>query len=228
MRCSRSRWPNLIWALGVAGMGGPFDHVLVLEAGRIVAQGPASEVLEQTGPERRPDRRQIGDREEGVQPAMTLQAGRGGAAEHPAVRKVEPAKLKLLAFTSEHVEFVDGEEVCRQGDLGDAAYIVLEGDADVLVDTPHGPVKVATLGKNDIVGEIAILCDVPRTATVCAASRLVTLRISKDGFFNLRHPVPAGGRRDHARAGASRLHHTTQQLTELSSRLRRLEQAASS
>ncbi len=145
----------------------------------------------------------------------------------PLFAKIEPARLKLLAFTSEHVEFADGEIVCRQGELGDAAYIVLEGDADVVVDTPDGPVTVARLGRNDIVGEIAVLCDVPRTATVCAASRLVTLRISKDGFFNLLMQFPQVG------VGimhelASRLHHTTQQLTELSSRVRRLEQTASS
>ncbi len=145
----------------------------------------------------------------------------------PLFSKIEPARLKLLAFTSEHVEFADGEIVCRQGELGDAAYILLEGDADVVVDTPDGPVTVARLGRNDIVGEIAVLCDVPRTATVRAASRLVTLRISKDGFFNLLMQFPQVG------VGimhelASRLHHTTQQLTELSSRVRRLEQTASS
>jgi CRP-like cAMP-binding protein len=145
----------------------------------------------------------------------------------PLFSKIEPARLKLLAFTSEHVEFADGEIVCRQGELGDAAYIVLEGDADVVVNTPDGPVTVARLGRNDIVGEIAVLCDVPRTATVRAVSRLVTLRISKDGFFQLLMQFPQVG------VGimhelASRLIHTTQQLTELSSRLRRLEQAASS
>jgi CRP-like cAMP-binding protein len=145
----------------------------------------------------------------------------------PLFSKIEPARLKLLAFTSEHVEFADGEIVCRQGELGDAAYIVLEGEADVVVNTPDGPVTVARLGRNDIVGEIAVLCDVPRTATVRAVGRLVTLRISKDGFFQLLMQFPQVG------VGimhelASRLIHTTQQLTELSSRLRRLEQPASS
>ena len=103
----------------------------------------------------------------------------------PLFAKVEPAKLKLLAFTSERLEYMSGDELFRQGDYGDAAYIILEGEADVLVDTPQGAVKVATLGKNDIIGEIAVLCDVPRTATVVAQSALETLRVSKDGFFHL-------------------------------------------
>ena len=142
----------------------------------------------------------------------------------PLFSKIEPAKLKLLAFTSEQVEYMTGEVLFRQGDAGDAAYILLEGDADILVESPSGPVRVAQLGKNDIVGEIAILCDVPRTATVAAASRLLTLRVSKDGFFNLVTQFPQVGV-EIMHELASRLHHTTQQLTEASARLRRLEAA---
>ena len=41
----------------------------------------------------------------------------------------------------------------------------------MLIEPPKGPLKVAELGKNEFVGEIAILCDVPRTATVRAATR---------------------------------------------------------
>ena len=118
----------------------------------------------------------------------------------PLFAKIEPAKLKLLAFTSEHLEFAEGDTLCRQGEAGDAAFIVLEGQADVLVENPGGAVKVATIHRNDIVGEIAILCDVPRTATVQATTRLVALRVSKDGFFNLVTQFPQIARRDHGRA----------------------------
>jgi CRP-like cAMP-binding protein len=157
---------------------------------------------------------------------MTLQRDVEVLRNIPLFSKVEPAKLKLLAFTSEHLQFMSGEEVCRQGDPGDAAYIVLEGEADILVDTPQGRVKVATLGKNDILGEIAILCDVPRTATVTAATALATLRISKDGFFNLVTQFPQVGV-EVMHELAARLHHTTQQLTEASGRLRQLQEKES-
>ncbi len=155
---------------------------------------------------------------------MTLQRDVEVLRSIPLFAKVEPAKLKLLAFTSEQVEYMVGEVLFRQGDTGDAAFIVLEGDADILVDTPQGQVRVAQLGKNDIVGEIAILCDVPRTATVAAATRLLTLRVSKDGFFNLVTQFPQVGV-EIMHELASRLHHTTQQLTEVSAKLRRLEAA---
>ena len=142
----------------------------------------------------------------------------------PIFTKIEPTKLKLLAFTSERLEFVDGEEVCRQGDVGDAAYIILDGQADVLVNTPKGSLKVATVGKNDIIGEIAILCDVPRTATVTASTDLATLKVSKDNFFQLLGQFPQIGI-EVMHELASRLHHTTQALTAAKARLNELEKS---
>ena len=124
---------------------------------------------------------------------MTLQQDVDVLRKIPLFAKIEPARLKLLAFTSEHVEFHPGESICRQGDPGDAAYIVLEGSADVVVQAERGPMTVAKIGRYDIVGEIAILCDVPRTASVVATSPLVALRVSKDGFFNLVTQFPLVG-----------------------------------
>jgi CRP-like cAMP-binding protein len=141
----------------------------------------------------------------------------------PLFAKIDPAKLKLLAFTSEYLQFVAGDELCGQGDPGDAAYIILSGEADVLVDTPRGRLKVATLHRNDIIGEIAILCDVPRTATVVAASELETLRISKENFFQLVTQFPQIGIEVMAEL-ASRLHDTTQALTQAKGKLNELEQ----
>jgi CRP-like cAMP-binding protein len=130
----------------------------------------------------------------------------------PLFAKVEPAKLKLLAFTSERLEYRSGDELFHQGDFGDAAYVVLQGKADIVVDSPVGALRVATLGRNDIIGEIAILCDVPRTATVIAHGDLETLRLSKDGFFHLVTQFPQIGI-EVMSALAAKLHLTTQALT---------------
>jgi CRP-like cAMP-binding protein len=129
----------------------------------------------------------------------------------PLFARLEPAKLKLLAFTSERLQYLSGDELFHQGHYGDAVYIILGGKADILVESPKGAVKVETLGKN-IVGEIAILCDVPRTATVVAHCDLETLRLSKDGFLHLVTQFPQVGI-EVMRELASRLHHTTQALT---------------
>lgn len=131
----------------------------------------------------------------------------------PLFAKLEPSKLKLLAFTSERITFEAGQVLFRQGDAGDAAYIIVDGASDVLVETPDGELRVAQLGRNDFVGEIAILCDVPRTATVKAVERTVTLRISKELFFRLVTEFPEMSV-EIMRELASRLEHTTQQLRE--------------
>ena len=108
----------------------------------------------------------------------------------PIFSKMEPSKLKLLAFTSERMTFNAGQELFHQGDQGDAMYVILGGVADVLIDTPGGQIAVAELKKNGFVGEIAILCDVPRTATIKAREQLATLRISKDMFYRLIAEFP--------------------------------------
>jgi len=108
----------------------------------------------------------------------------------PIFSKIEQAKLKLLAFTSERMTFNAGQELFHQGDQGDAMYVILGGVADVLIDTPGGQIAVAELKKNGFVGEIAILCDVPRTATIKAREQLATLRISKDMFYRLIGEFP--------------------------------------
>ena len=108
----------------------------------------------------------------------------------PMFANIEPSKLKLLAFTSERMTFKDGDILFRQGEPGDSAYVIIGGEADVIVDTPKGPLTVAKLKRNDIVGEIAILCDVPRTATIKASSKLEAMVIAKDLFFRLVMEFP--------------------------------------
>ena len=143
----------------------------------------------------------------------------------PLFAKVDPTKLKLLAFTSERLQYASGDELFHHGDDGDAAYVILEGQADILVDTPKGAVKVARLGKNDIIGEVAILCDVPRTATVVAHSDLETLRVSKEGFFHLVTQFPQVGI-EVMGALATKLYRTTQALTAARTRLDELDEGA--
>jgi CRP/FNR family cyclic AMP-dependent transcriptional regulator len=108
----------------------------------------------------------------------------------PFFAEIEPAKLKLLAFMSERVGFDPGKTVCHQGDQADAAYLIIEGEADIILEGPAGPITVATLGRNEILGEIGILCNAPRNATVQAKTRLVCLRILKEPFLRMVREFP--------------------------------------
>ena len=91
----------------------------------------------------------------------------------PIFSKIEPAQAEAAGLHQRAREFRR-----RPGGLstraipGDTMYVILGGTADVLIDTPSGQIAVAEMKKNSFFGEIAILCDVPRTATIKAqASR---------------------------------------------------------
>jgi CRP-like cAMP-binding protein len=138
----------------------------------------------------------------------------------PLFAGVAPSRLKLLAFTSDRVSYRAGDILFKQGDPGDAAYVVLSGTADILVNTGADEIKIATLESNSIVGEIAILCDVARTATVKASEPLETLRIKKDQFIRLLAEFPEMAV-EIMRVLADRLSRTTAELSEARSELRR-------
>jgi CRP-like cAMP-binding protein len=132
----------------------------------------------------------------------------------PLFSNIEPSKLKLMAFASERLTFAAGQSLFYEGEEGDAAYILIEGTADVIVEGPGGaPLTVAQVKRNDIVGEIAILCEVPRTATVTASSELVTLRVTKELFFRMVQDFPQIGV-EVMRVLAQRLERTTKQLRQ--------------
>lgn len=135
----------------------------------------------------------------------------------PMFSNIEPAKLKLLAFTSDRLSYGAGDVLFHQGDPGDAAFVIVKGRAHVSIDTEGGPLEVATLEDHDFVGEIAILCDVPRTATVTASTDLVTLRIKKDLFFQLVGEFPEIAI-EIMRELARRLELTNARVRELSTR----------
>jgi len=136
----------------------------------------------------------------------------------PLLCGVEPAKLKLLAYMSDLVTYHAGEELFHAGDTSDAAYLIVEGNAEVKVDTDAGEITLARLGCGDIAGEIGILCDVPRTATVVAAGEMKALRIRKEPFFELLKQYPEAAI-EMLRALAQRLARTSGELVEAQRRI---------
>ncbi|MDP6426398.1 MAG: ABC transporter transmembrane domain-containing protein [Rhodospirillales bacterium] len=106
-------------------------------------------------------------------------------ASIPMFASLDRSRLKLLSFASERFSFDTGDEVFHQGDIGDAAFVIIDGEADVVLETNGGPKTLVTMGRNDIFGELALLCDAPRTATIRAATDLSVMSISKDIFFKL-------------------------------------------
>jgi CRP-like cAMP-binding protein len=121
---------------------------------------------------------------------MTLETEVSSLRQVPLFRGVEPSRLKLLAFTSERVHFEAGQQLFARGDAADAAYLLLEGSAEVSIDGPQGPFRLALLGANALVGEMGILADQPRSATVAAVDPATALRIDRTVFLELLAQFP--------------------------------------
>ncbi len=108
----------------------------------------------------------------------------------PMFANLEESHLKLIAFTSERVQYNAGDVLFNEGDTGDCAYIVISGKIDILIASGNKNIVVATLHANDMLGEIALLCDVPRTATARSSENAEALVLEKELFFNVLKEFP--------------------------------------
>ncbi len=82
--------------------------------------------------------------------------------------------------------FRAGEVIMRQGDMGECAYVIDDGQVEILIEKTNGLVqRVGTRGPGTIIGEMSLVDDEPRTATVKAVQDCKLIEISR-GDFNRR------------------------------------------
>ncbi|CAD7082153.1 unnamed protein product [Hermetia illucens] len=96
-----------------------------------------------------------------------------------------------VADALEPVGFEDGETIVKQGEPGDDFYIIVEGCAVVLqkrAEQGDEPVEVGRLGPSDYFGEIALLLDRPRAATVVARGPLKCVKLDRARFERVLGP----------------------------------------
>ncbi len=158
-----------------------FEKVLLMEQGRFVEHDAAAGT---DGQQKKPVEPEAGDTA-GAPRAVGLNEVVNMLMDIPLFAGIERSKLKLLAFTSERVHFDANQVVFNQGDPGDNAYVVIEGEVDVVLESDSGQRVVATLGSNEIFGEMALLSKMPRTTTIRAKTPLVLLSLSQDVFLRM-------------------------------------------
>jgi CRP-like cAMP-binding protein len=95
-------------------------------------------------------------------------------------------ELQEIAQLADEIDLRKGKEMTRQGERGREFFVLLEGDADVVKDGR----SINTLGPGDFFGEIALVSDTPRTATVTATSPVRALVITDRAFRRLMKEQP--------------------------------------
>jgi CRP/FNR family transcriptional regulator, cyclic AMP receptor protein len=95
-------------------------------------------------------------------------------------------ELAQVASIAQQVELPEGAVLIREGEPGRDFFALVEGSVDV---RKNGR-RIATLGAGDFVGEIALLTNAPRTATVRARSPISALRVTHQGFSTLLDASP--------------------------------------
>lgn len=103
----------------------------------------------------------------------------------PMFAKMETSRLKLLAFASEIVSFQNGDIVFNSGDSADYAYVIMDGAVDIITETDSGPVITDTLRQNQLIGELGLLNNTPRIATLIANGDLQAIKITAEMFFRI-------------------------------------------
>jgi CRP-like cAMP-binding protein len=95
-------------------------------------------------------------------------------------------ELENVADACKRAQFRDGENIVTQGDPSARLYVIIEGTADVFV---HGA-KVDTVGPGDYFGEIAVIDEQPRAATVTATSPISALSLANFNVKRLLRTMP--------------------------------------
>lgn len=87
--------------------------------------------------------------------------------------------LHLLAEQAQTRLYLPGEIVVREGEPGEEFFVVMAGEADVVIKAGDGTTTVATLTKRQFFGEMSLLTGAPRSATVRAKSTLTVIVVGK-------------------------------------------------
>ena len=92
------------------------------------------------------------------------------------------ATAEAMAFT----RVAGGTTIIREGDMGDSLFVLYSGGVDVSKEDEAGVERaIASLNEGDVFGEIALLDNVPRTASVRAVGQVELFALARDGFEKL-------------------------------------------
>ena len=104
----------------------------------------------------------------------------------PLFENLSKHELQELAKATEDLEVPEGKVLCREGEPAREFFVIIEGEVEV---TAQGR-RLTTLSDGDFFGEIALIEDIPRTATVTATSGLRFFVLTRQSFWSLIERQP--------------------------------------
>ena len=103
----------------------------------------------------------------------------------PLFQGLSDDELQTLMDNARPVSLPAGEALMKQGEPGDSAFVVLKGEFAIHKQSGQSLIKINVRSPGDVLGEMALLSQAPRSATVTAVTDCETLCISKDAFEKL-------------------------------------------
>jgi len=108
----------------------------------------------------------------------------------PIFSECDVVHLQLLAFSAVRQNFAGGDVIIKQGFRGGSAYLILDGRVDLL--GPDGT-KIGSAGPGAMLGEVAMIGDVPYSVTARATEQVSATRIGRSLFLRLATEYPEFG-----------------------------------
>jgi nitroimidazol reductase NimA-like FMN-containing flavoprotein (pyridoxamine 5'-phosphate oxidase superfamily) len=121
-------------------------------------------------------------RADGADADQTLEIEYARDVVYSVFRELPAGNVATIASKLQTMEVDAGEVIVRQGAPADKFFIIVDGEAEVLREGDGEAETLNTLGRGDFFGEIAILRDLPRTATVRAVTPVTLLAMERDAF----------------------------------------------
>jgi HEAT repeat protein len=108
----------------------------------------------------------------------------------PIFRLLEPEDLEQIAGAAREQLYSAGDYLCREGDLGEQLFVLVQGEVEVSKQVDGAAHVLRTLHSGDHLGELAILREQPRSASVRALTETRTLVLSGDALRSILEDRP--------------------------------------
>lgn len=121
---------------------------------------------------------------------MSLERDTERLRDIPLFRDLDAAKCKLIAMSSDRLDYIAGDVVFTQGSPSDSVYFMLSGRIKVTRQRNDVEIDLAEMSGGAVLGETGVICGRSRSASITALEDSTMLRTDANVFKELLHQVP--------------------------------------